>query len=140
LSHSTSPFYVRCFSRQGLENYLSGLALNRHPPALCPLSSWDYRHECPFYIHNLNWAPCLVCECALSNGNMFTDVLFASYFFCLVIYLCSCLLVFVVLVMQPKVSHMLGWFKASPGKYLELHPSSHLLFSLSPSFLDRTGV
>jgi hypothetical protein len=26
-------------------NYLSGLALNRDPPDLCLLSSWDYRRE-----------------------------------------------------------------------------------------------
>jgi hypothetical protein len=26
-------------------NYLPGLALNHHPPDLCPLSIWDYRRE-----------------------------------------------------------------------------------------------
>jgi hypothetical protein len=26
-------------------NYLPGLALNRDPPDVCLLSSWDYRHE-----------------------------------------------------------------------------------------------
>jgi hypothetical protein len=29
-------------------SYFSGLVLNHdHPPDLCPLSSWDYRHEPP---------------------------------------------------------------------------------------------
>jgi hypothetical protein len=45
LSHSTSPTFVKGFSRQGLVNYLPGLALNHDPPDLCVLSSWDYRRE-----------------------------------------------------------------------------------------------
>jgi hypothetical protein len=35
------------FSRQGLTNYLPGLALNHDPHDLCLLSSWDYRPEPP---------------------------------------------------------------------------------------------
>jgi hypothetical protein len=34
-------------STQGLSNYLPRLALNRDPPDLCLLSSWDYRREPP---------------------------------------------------------------------------------------------
>jgi hypothetical protein len=47
LSHSTSPIFVKGFSRQGLANYLLRLASNCDPPDLCLLSSWDYRHEPP---------------------------------------------------------------------------------------------
>jgi hypothetical protein len=35
LSCSTSPIFVMGFLRQGLANYLPGLALNRDPPDLC---------------------------------------------------------------------------------------------------------
>jgi hypothetical protein len=47
LSHSTSPFFVKGFSRWGLSNYLPGLASNLDPPDLCLLSSQDYRRESP---------------------------------------------------------------------------------------------
>jgi hypothetical protein len=47
LSHSTSLFCEGYFLRQGLKNYLPGLALNLDPPDLCLLSSWDYRREPP---------------------------------------------------------------------------------------------
>jgi hypothetical protein len=39
LSHSTSPFLLLVFSRQGLTNCLPGLASNHNPPDLCLLSS-----------------------------------------------------------------------------------------------------
>jgi hypothetical protein len=39
LSHSTSPIFVKGFLRQGLTNYLPGLASKLDPPALCLLSS-----------------------------------------------------------------------------------------------------
>jgi hypothetical protein len=39
LSHSTSPIFVKGFSRLGLVNYLPGLASNLDPPDLCLLSS-----------------------------------------------------------------------------------------------------
>jgi hypothetical protein len=38
-SHSTSPIFVKGFSRQGLENYLPELASNHDPPDHCLLSS-----------------------------------------------------------------------------------------------------
>jgi hypothetical protein len=38
-SHSTSPIFVMGFPRQGLENYLPGLALNHDPPDLCLLKT-----------------------------------------------------------------------------------------------------
>jgi hypothetical protein len=39
LSHSTSPIFVKGFSRYGLDNYLPGLASNHDSPDLCLLSS-----------------------------------------------------------------------------------------------------
>jgi hypothetical protein len=44
LSHSTSPIFVKGFSKYGLKNYLPGLASNLlipdpDPPDLCLLSS-----------------------------------------------------------------------------------------------------
>jgi hypothetical protein len=45
LSHSISPFLGWVFSREGLANYLLGLAWNHNPPDLCLLSSKDYRQE-----------------------------------------------------------------------------------------------
>jgi hypothetical protein len=39
LSHSTSPFLWRFFSKEGLLNYLPGWALNNDPSDLCLLSS-----------------------------------------------------------------------------------------------------
>jgi hypothetical protein len=39
LSHSTSPIFVKDFSRQGLADYLPGVALNHDPPDLCLLSN-----------------------------------------------------------------------------------------------------
>jgi hypothetical protein len=40
LTHSTAFFFVMgLFSRQGLMNYLPGLASNHDPPDLCFLSS-----------------------------------------------------------------------------------------------------
>jgi hypothetical protein len=41
----TSPIFVKGFSRWGLANYLSRLALNFNPPDLCLLSCQYYRHE-----------------------------------------------------------------------------------------------
>jgi hypothetical protein len=40
------------FWRQGLKNYLLGLALNFDLPDLCLLSSWDYTHEPPVPHYN----------------------------------------------------------------------------------------
>jgi hypothetical protein len=45
LGHSTSPIFVKGFSRDGLTNYLARLDLNHDPPNLCLLSSQDYRRE-----------------------------------------------------------------------------------------------
>jgi hypothetical protein len=39
LSHSASPFFVMSFFREGLSDYLPGLALNHNPLNLCLLSS-----------------------------------------------------------------------------------------------------
>jgi hypothetical protein len=39
LSHSTSPIFVKGFSRKGLENYLPRLAANCDPPDFYLLSS-----------------------------------------------------------------------------------------------------
>jgi hypothetical protein len=47
LSHSTSPFLWRVFSRYGLANYLPRWASNLDHPDLCLLSNLDYRHEPP---------------------------------------------------------------------------------------------
>jgi hypothetical protein len=38
-SHSTSPIFVKGFSRQGLPNYLPGMTLNQDPPDFCLLSN-----------------------------------------------------------------------------------------------------
>jgi hypothetical protein len=48
VSRSTA-LSVKGFLGWGLTNHLPGLALNRDPPDLCFLSSWDYRceHQCP---------------------------------------------------------------------------------------------
>jgi hypothetical protein len=39
LNHSTSPIFVKGFSRKSVTNYLPGLVLNHDPPDLCFLSS-----------------------------------------------------------------------------------------------------
>jgi hypothetical protein len=48
LSHSTSPIFVKGFSRSVLANYLPRLASNHNPPDLCLLSSKivDVSHCC----------------------------------------------------------------------------------------------
>jgi hypothetical protein len=43
------------FSRQGLMNYLPGLASNLNPPDLCLPSSWDYRCFYLFCSRNRKW-------------------------------------------------------------------------------------
>jgi hypothetical protein len=46
-SRVASPFFVKAFSRQGLENYLPQLASNSDPSDLCLLSNYDYKQEPP---------------------------------------------------------------------------------------------
>jgi hypothetical protein len=45
LSLSTSPFLWWYFQDRVLWTICLALASNHHPPDLCLLSSWDYRHE-----------------------------------------------------------------------------------------------
>jgi hypothetical protein len=47
LSFSTSPFFVLCIFETGSLELFPRLALNRDPPDLCLLSTWDYRCEPP---------------------------------------------------------------------------------------------